>query len=299
MAFHPSILDAVGGTPLVRLPRLSAEAGVELLAKIEWMNPAGSVKDRVARAMVEDAERRGLLRPGATLVEPTSGNTGIALAMIAAARGYRLILTMPEAVSLERRALLRAYGAEVILTPGVLMHAAVEQAEALRRTLPGAVMLGQFDNPANPDAHERGTAVELWRDTDGRIDVFVAGIGTGGTITGVGRFLRARSPATRIVGVEPAGAAVLSGGAIGTHRIQGIGAGFVPRVLERALLDEVIAVDDESAWETARRAGREEGVLGGPSAGAALAAALRIAPRHPGARMVIVFADSAERYGSA
>lgn len=300
MPLASSIVDVIGETPLVRLDRLSRESGVEILAKLEGVNPAGSVKDRIARSMVDDAERRGLLRPGALLVEPTSGNTGIALAMIAAARGYRITLTMPEAMSRERVQLLRAYGAEVVLTPGTLMRGAVEQAEAIGRSVPGAVLLRQFDNPANPLAHERGTAEEIWRDTEGRLDVFVAGIGTGGTITGVSRVLKPRLPGLRVIGVEPDGAAVLSGRAPRGHYIQGIGAGFIPRVLDRTLVDEVIAVTEDQALAAARRLAREEGILAGISAGAALATVLSVAarPGMEGRRVVVVLADTGERYVS-
>ncbi|MBM4362322.1 MAG: cysteine synthase A [Deltaproteobacteria bacterium] len=300
MAIASSIVDVIGETPLVRLDRLSRATGVEILAKLEGVNPAGSVKDRIARSMIDDAERRGLLRPGALLVEPTSGNTGIALAMIAAARGYRITLTMPEAMSRERVQLLRAYGAEVVLTPGTLMRGAVEQAEAIGRSVPGAVLLRQFDNPENPLAHERGTAEEIWRDTEGRIDVFVAGIGTGGTITGVSRVLRPRLPGLRVIGVEPDGAAVLSGRAPRGHYIQGIGAGFVPKVLDRTLIDEVVAVTEDQALAAARRLAREEGILAGISAGAALATVLTVAarPGMEGRRVVVVLADTGERYVS-
>ncbi len=295
-----SIDQAVGATPLVRLARTSERAGIDLFAKLESLNPAGSVKDRVARAMIEDAEARGLLGPNAVLVEPTSGNTGIALAMIAASRGYRLVLTMPEAMSRERVALLRAYGAEVVLTPGALMKHAVEQAEVLGRTTRGAVMLRQFENPANPLVHERTTAEEIWADTDGRVDVVVAGVGTGGTITGIARALKPRAPALRVVGVEPKAAAVLSGGAPGAHGLQGIGAGFVPPLLERSLVDELVAVTDEEALSAARAAARHDGVLAGISSGAALAAALTLArrPAMRDKRVVVVFADAGERYAS-
>jgi cysteine synthase len=295
-----SITDVIGQTPLVRLEKLSRETGVEILAKIEGLNPAGSVKDRIARAMVDDAEQSGRLAPGATIIEPTSGNTGIALAMISAARGYRLVLTMPEAMSQERVALLRAYGAEVILTRGTLMQAAVEQAEALGRSTPGAVMLRQFENPANPRAHEQTTAEEIWRDTEGKVDVFVSGIGTGGTITGVMRVLRQRLPHARAVGVEPAGAAVLSGGTAGPHHIQGIGAGFVPKVLERDKIDEVVAVSEDEALDAARRLARSDGVLAGISSGAAMAALLRVAerPEFAGRRFVVMLPDTGERYVS-
>jgi cysteine synthase A len=288
--------ELIGGTPLVRLGRASERLGVEVLAKLEWFNPAGSIKDRIARALVDDAEARGRLAPGGVIVEPTSGNTGIALAMIAAQRGYELVLTMPEAMPKARVALLRAFGAKVLLTPGALMRPAVEQAELYVQAVPGAIMLRQFENPANPAAHEHTTAEEIWRDTDGAVDLFVAGIGTGGTITGVGRVLRARLPGVRIVGVEPAAAAVLTGGPIGNHGLAGIGAGFVPAVLERALIDEVIAVDDDVALAAARRVAREDGVPAGISSGAAMAAVEKLAPEHAGKRVVVIFPDSAERY---
>jgi cysteine synthase A len=300
VALFQSISDLIGDTPLLRLRRLSEECGVELLAKLEGGNPAGSVKDRIARSMVDDAERRGLLKPGATLIEPTSGNTGIALAMIAAARGYKLKLTMPEAMSRERVALLKAYGAEVFLTPGTLMREAVAKAEALGKEAPGAVLLRQFDNPANPAAHAATTAPEIWRDTEGRLDLFVAGIGTGGTITGVCQVLKQRAPGLFSVGVEPATAAVLSGSAPGQHHIQGIGAGFVPRVLDRALVDRVVGISEEDAIAAARRLARAEGVLAGISSGAALAAVLQLAaePRWRGKRCVVMFPDAGERYVS-
>jgi cysteine synthase A len=300
LPIYPSIAHVIGNTPLIRLARLSDELGVEVLAKLEGVNPAGSVKDRIAQAMVLDAEKSGRLSPGATLVEPTSGNTGIALAMIAAARGYRLVLTMPEAMSRERVALLKAYGAEVVLTPGTLMKQAVEQAELLGRTTPGSVMLRQFDNPANPRVHEETTAEEIWRDTGGELDMFVAGVGTGGTITGVGRVLRERSPRTRIVGVEPKNAAVLSGGRAGPHHLQGIGAGFVPSVLDRSVLSEVVRVGETEALEAARRVARADGVLAGISSGAALAAVIQLAqrPRDERLRIVVVLPDTGERYAS-
>jgi cysteine synthase A len=298
MAILPDITAAIGGTKLVRLPNLSRETGVEILAKIESSSPGGSVKDRIARAMVDDAHARGLLQPGATLIEPTSGNTGIALAMISAARGYRLILTMPEAMSAERVALLRAFGAEVILTPGSLMRESVHQAEALAATMPGALMLRQFENPVNPRVHSETTAEEIWRDADEQVDMFVAGIGTGGTITGVGRVLKQRRPSVRVVGVEPAAAAVLTGGPIGAHGIQGIGAGFVPAILDRSVVDEVVAVDDASAIAGARRLIETEGVLAGISSGAALSAALRSFERGSwrGRRVIVMLPDGGERY---
>jgi cysteine synthase A len=298
MPFLPDITAAIGATKLVRLPNLSRETGVELLAKVESSNPGGSVKDRIARAMVDDAEARGVLARGATLIEPTSGNTGIALAMIAAARGYRLILTMPEAMSSERVALLRAFGAEVILTPGALMKASVEQAEALAHTMPGAVMLRQFENPANPRIHAETTAEEIWRDVDAQVDLFVAGIGTGGTITGVGRVLKQRRPSVRVVGVEPAAAAVLTGGPLGHHGIQGIGAGFVPKNLDLSVVDEVIAVDDATAIMGSRRLVETEGLLAGISSGAVLSAALALFERESwrGRRAVAMLPDGGERY---
>ena len=295
-----SISDLIGETPLLRLRRLSDECGLEILAKLEGGNPAGSVKDRIARSMVDDAERSGRLAPGATLIEPTSGNTGIALAMIAAARGYKLKLTMPEAMSRERVALLKAYGADVILTPGALMREAVARADQLGKETPGAVLLRQFDNPANPAVHATTTAPEIWRDTEGKLDLFVAGIGTGGTITGVCRALKPRAPSLFSVGVEPAGAAVLSGAAPGQHHIQGIGAGFVPRVLDRSMVDRVVAISDDDAILAARRLARAEGVLAGISSGAALAAVLQLAsePRWQGKRCVVMFPDAGERYVS-
>jgi len=298
MRIAASIIETIGGTPLVRLEGLSREAGAEILVKLEHVNPAGSVKDRVARAMVDDAEARGVLRPGALIVEPTSGNTGIALAMIAARRGYRLVLTMPEAMPAARVALLRAYGAEVLLTPGALMTPAVEQAQLYAGSVPGAVMLKQFENPANPAVHQRTTGEEIWRDTGGRLDYFVAGIGTGGTITGVGRLLRQRSPGTIVVGVEPALAAVLTGGPVGNHILAGIGAGFVPRVLDRSVVDEVLAVEEDEGLDAARRVAREDGVPVGISSGAALAAVLRLCqrPEARGRRIVVVFPDGGERY---
>ncbi len=300
MPLFDSISDLIGNTPLLRLRKLSEECGLEILAKLEGGNPAGSVKDRIAQSMVDDAERRGLLKPGATLIEPTSGNTGIALAMIAAARGYRLQLTMPEAMSRERVSLLKAYGAEVILTPGTLMKEAVAQAEILGKQTPGAVLLRQFDNPANPAVHEATTGPEILRDTGGQLDLFVAGIGTGGTITGVGRALRPHLPDLVSVGVEPAAAAVLSGATPNHHHIQGIGAGFVPKVLDRSQMDRVLSIDEDEAIAAARRLARADGVLVGISSGAALAAVIRLARegRWQGKRCVVMLPDSGERYVS-
>jgi cysteine synthase A len=295
---HAGVHTTIGHTPLVELRRIGAGAGVRLLAKLESRNPGGSVKDRIAAAMVEDAERSGRLRPGGAIVEATSGNTGIALAVVAATKGYTLHVTMPERMSRERLALLRYLGAHVTLTPGTLMREAVERAEALRRSIPGAVALDQFNNPANPEAHRRTTALELWDDSGGALDVFVAGVGTGGTITGVGEVLKARKPEVRIVAVEPASAAVLTGRRPSNHMIQGIGAGFVPPLLNRAVIDEVIAVSDEEAFSHARRLAREEGILAGISSGATLAAALRLAtrPELGGKTIVFMICDSGERY---
>jgi cysteine synthase A len=299
----------IGRTPLCELRRIggndgnggnggSGAGGVRLLAKLELRNPGGSVKDRIAAAMVEDAERRGLLAPGGTIVEATSGNTGIALAFVAATKGYTLQVTMPERMSKERLTLLRYLGARVTLTPGTLMREAIDKAEQLRREIPGAVALDQFRNPANPEAHRETTAREIWEDASGEVDVFVAGVGTGGTITGVGEVLKARRPGVRIVAVEPAGAAVLSGQRAANHMIQGIGAGFIPPLLNRAVIDEVIAVSDEEAFAHARRLAREEGICAGISSGATLAAALRVArrPELAGKTIVFMVCDGGERY---
>jgi cysteine synthase len=292
---------AVGGTPLVSLRRMGEGLGGEICAKLEYFNPGGSVKDRIGVAMIDAAEAEGRIERGrSVIVEPTSGNTGIALAMVCAARGYELILTMPEGMSRERAKLLRAYGAEVRETPSLGgMSEAVELAEQICEQRKG-FMPQQFSNPANPDVHRRTTAEEIWADCDGEIGAFVAGVGTGGTITGVGRMLRERSPETLIVAVEPASSPVLSGGAAGPHKIQGIGAGFVPKVLDRSVIDEIVAVDDEDALETARLATRKEGVLAGISAGANIRAALEIAgrPELAGKRVVTIVCDSGERYVS-
>jgi cysteine synthase A len=290
----------IGRTPLVELRRTAGSGGaaVRLCAKLELRNPAGSVKDRIAAAMIEDAERRGVLQPGGTIVEATSGNTGIALAFVAASKGYSLHVTMPERMSKERLALLRYLGAHVTLTPGTLMREAVDKAEELRQATPGAVALDQFRNPANPAAHRETTAREIWDDTEGEIDVFVAGVGTGGTITGVGEMLKSKKPSVRVVAVEPANAAVLSGRRPANHMIQGIGAGFVPPLLNRAVIDEVMAISDDEAFAHARRLAREEGICAGISSGATLAAALRLAARPALAGQTIVFmvCDSGERY---
>ena len=293
-----SVLDLIGNTPLVRLNRLPSAGSATILAKVESQNPGGSVKDRIARAMIEDAEQRGALRAGSTLVEPTSGNTGIGLALVAVVKGYRLILTMPDDMSLERRRLLARLGAELVLTPAIEgMTGAVYAAQELCRTNPGYVMLQQFENPANPDAHRRTTALEILEATGAKIDAFVAGVGTGGTITGVGEVLRQRVPRVRIVAVEPARSPVLSGGKARVHGIQGIGASFVPGILNRTVIDEVVQVKDEDAMGTTLRLAREEGLLVGISAGANVWAALGVAERLGAGRTVVtVLCDTGERY---
>ena len=302
MTIASDITALIGATPLVRLNRLPAEYDccAEVVAKLESFNPSASVKDRIASAMVLEAEAQGTIEPGRTvLVEPTSGNTGIALAMVAAARGYRLILTMPDTMSTERRAMLRAYGAELQLTDGADgMAGAIALAKELVADIPGAYLLQQFDNPANPAVHERTTAEEIWRDCEGRVDALVAGVGTGGTITGCARLLKQRNPSLQVVAVEPAGSAVLSGQPPGVHRIQGIGAGFVPAVLERDLIDEVMAITDDAAMDVGRRLARSEGLLCGISSGAAVAAALQLAQRLSLAkgRVVVMLASYGERY---
>lgn len=298
MALLPNITTSIGKTPLVALSRYGQGLAGTLFGKWEAKNPGGGIKDRIALAMIEDAEASGRLGKGAVLVEPTSGNTGIALAMIAAARGYRLILTMPESMSAERVAMLRAYGAEVVLTRGTLMVEAVARAKAIAAETEGAVMLQQFENPANPAVHRATTAEEIWQDTNGAVDVVVAGVGTGGTITGVGEALKAKKKSVRMIAVEPKNAAVLSGGRAGPHHIQGIGAGFVPTILNRAIIDEVIAVTEEQAFAEARRLASTEGMLVGISAGAALAAAINVAAREDaqGACVVVLLCDGGERY---
>jgi cysteine synthase A len=291
-------LALVGNTPLTRLARVVPDGAATVLAKAEFRNPGGSVKDRPALFMVLRAEKEGKLQPGSTVVEATSGNTGISLAMIAAIRGYKCTLVMPEDMSVERRYILRAYGAEIVLTPAAEgMSGAVQRAAALVRETKGAFMPSQFENPANPESHERGTAVEILAQTAGRVDAFVAGVGTGGTITGVGRAMKARAGSKPlIVAVEPAGSAVLSGKAPGMHGIQGLGAGFVPRILDRSVIDEVLPVSDVAAERMARRLAREEGLLVGPSSGANVHAAVEIAKRFPGGQVVTILCDSGERY---
>ena len=301
MSVYESVAELVGRTPLLHLARYERhyQLSATLLAKLERFNPGGSSKDRVALSMIDDFEARGLLGPGSVLIEPTSGNTGIGLASLAAVRGYRAMIVMPETMSAERRALMSAYGAELVLTPGKEgMAGAIRRAEELAKTLPGALIAGQFDNPANPEAHYRTTGPELWADTEGKIDVFVAGYGTGGTITGVGRYLKERNPAVQIVAVEPEGCPVLTEGHGGAHQIQGIGGGFVPKNLDTSLLDRVIAVPDEVAMDTARALARLEGVLAGISSGAALWAAAQLAREdaYHGKTIAVLLPDTGERY---
>lgn len=296
-----NILELIGNTPLMELGRFSRAKGLSspLVAKLEYFNPAGSVKDRVALSLVEDAERRGVLGQGGTIIEPTSGNTGIGLAMVATVRGYRLILTMPETMSVERRKLLKALGAEIVLTPGAEgMSGAIAEAERLKESISGAVILQQFENPANVEAHRRTTAQEIWRDADGKIDIFVACVGTGGTVTGIGSVLKEKNPSVRIVAVEPASSPVLSGGKPGAHKIQGIGAGFVPKIYDSSVVDEVVAVEDADAFQASRDLARTEGVLVGISSGAALHAAAEMAlrPENAGKRVVVLLPDTGERY---
>ena len=291
----------IGRTPLLRLTRLEQQLGLYavLLAKLESFNPAGSVKDRVAKAMLDDAEAKGLIGPGGTIIEPTSGNTGIGLASVAAARGYRVIIVMPDTMSVERRQLMMAYGAELVLTPGAKgMTGAIEKAKELASETPGSFIPGQFENPANPDAHYRTTGPEIWQDTDGQIDLFVAGVGTGGTITGVSRYLKEQNPAIHVAAVEPADSPVLSGGKAGPHKLQGIGAGFVPAALNQQAYDEVLTVTTEQAFEASRALGRAEGVLAGISSGAALAGAIRLArlPENAGKTIVTLLPDTGDRY---
>ena len=298
---YKSADQLIGRTPLVELSNIEAsqKLGATLLAKLEYFNPAGSVKDRVAKAMIDDAEVRGALKPGATIIEPTSGNTGIGLAAVAAARGYRTIIVMPETMSVERRQLMRAYGAELVLTEGSKgMEGAIAEARKLAEGIEGSFIPSQFDNPANPQAHFDTTGPEIWNDTDGRVDIFVAGIGTGGTITGVGRYLKSKNPGVKVVAVEPASSPVLSTGVSGPHKIQGIGAGFVPGVLDRQIYDEVITVENEDAFATGRLIGRQEGVLVGISSGAAAWAAIQLAKRSENAGKLIValLPDTGDRY---
>jgi len=298
---YDSIIDTIGATPLVRFKRLAAEAGVkaDIVGKLEFFNPLASVKDRIGVALVEAAEASGALQPGGTIIEPTSGNTGIALAFVAAAKGYKLILTMPESMSLERRKMLQLLGAEIVLTPASKgMTGAVRQAEELAAATPGAIIPQQFKNAANPAIHSRTTAEEIWADTNGKIDILVSGVGTGGTVTGVGRVLKARKPGVKIVAVEPEDSPVLSGGAPGPHKIQGIGPGFVPDILDRSVLDEILQIGNETALSTARKAAKIEGIPVGISSGAALAAALELGarPENEGKLIVAIIPSFAERY---
>lgn len=300
---YDSILDLVGKTPLVELKRIEEKEGLQakLIAKVESFNPAGSVKDRIAKAMIEDAEAKGLLKEGSVIIEPTSGNTGIGLAAAATVKGYRMILTMPETMSVERRNIVKAYGAEVVLTDGTKgMKGAIEKADELAKEIPNSFIAGQFVNPANPATHKRTTGPEIWEDTDGEVDIFVAGVGTGGTITGTGEYLKEKKPEVKIVAVEPASSPVLSDGVSGPHKIQGIGAGFVPDTLNTSIYDEIIKVENEDAFETGRYLAAEEAILAGISSGAALYAAIQLAKReeNKGKTIVVLLPDNGDRYYS-
>ena len=299
---YANATELIGHTPLLKVDNYAKEQGVTdavLLAKLEYFNPAGSVKDRIALSMVEDAEKKGILKPGATIIEPTSGNTGIGLASVAAAKGYRTILTLPETMSVERRNLLKAYGAELVLTEGAKgMKGAIAKAEELQKEIPGAVILGQFDNPANPAAHAATTGPEIWEDTDGKVDIFVAGVGTGGTVTGIGTYLKSKNPNVKVVAVEPADSPVLSGGKPGPHKLQGIGAGFVPSILNTQIYDEIITVTTDEAFSSGRLIAHKEGILVGITSGAALYAAASLArrPENKGKTIVALLPDSGDRY---
>ena len=300
---YDSILDLVGKTPLVELKRIEEKEGLQakLIAKVESFNPAGSVKDRIAKAMIEDAEAKGLLKEGSVIIEPTSGNTGIGLAAAATVKGYRMILTMPETMSVERRNIVKAYGAEVVLTDGTKgMKGAIEKADELAKEIPNSFIAGQFVNPANPATHKKTTGPEIWEDTDGEVDIFVAGVGTGGTITGTGEYLKEKKPEVKIVAVEPASSPVLSEGVSGPHKIQGIGAGFVPETLNTSIYDEIIKVENEDAFETGKYLAAEEAILAGISSGAALYAAIQLAKReeNKGKTIVVLLPDNGDRYYS-
>lgn len=303
MTVFSSVLDLVGGTPLLEAKNLERELGLKakILMKLEYLNPAGSVKDRIARAMILDAREKGLLKEGATLIEPTSGNTGIGLASMAASLGYRLILTMPETMSVERRNILKAYGAEIVLTDGARgMTGAIEKAKELAQEIPDSFIPGQFENPVNPKAHIETTGPEIWEDTKGKVDIFVAGVGTGGTITGVGTYLKEKNPNVKIVAMEPSDSPVLSGGKPGPHKLQGIGAGFVPETLDTEIYDEILTIGSEEAFSGARQIAQKEGVLVGISSGAAFAAAVKLAkrPENEGKTIVVLLPDSGDRYYS-
>ena len=301
MKVYERTTDLIGGTPLLKLNNIvgDTQTQADIYGKLEYFNPAGSVKDRIARAMIDDAEKSGALKPGAVIIEPTSGNTGIGLASVAASRGYKIILTMPETMSVERRNLLKAYGAELVLTDGAKgMKGAIAKAEELAKETPGSFIPSQFTNPANPAAHKATTGPEIWEDTDGKVDIFVAGVGTGGTLSGVGEYLKSKNPNVKVVAVEPAGSPVLSKGVAGPHKIQGIGAGFVPDTLDTDIYDEIITVENEDAFETGRRLARKGGVLVGISSGAAVYAALQLAkrPENEGKVIVALLPDTGERY---
>ena len=296
-----SLIDLIGNTPLLKINNYNKEfaSAADILVKLEYLNPAGSVKDRIGKALIEDAEQKGLLKPGAVIIEPTSGNTGIGLASVAAAKGYKAILTMPDTMSIERRNLLKAYGAEVVLTPGAQgMSGAVEKAEALAKEIPGAFVPGQFTNPANPAAHRATTGPEIWRDTEGKVDIFIAGVGTGGTLTGVGSYLKEKNPGIKIIAVEPAASPLLSKGQAGPHKIQGIGANFIPATLDTKIYDEILAIENEAAFTAVKRLAKKEGLLVGISSGAAVAAATILAKRPENKNKIIValLPDTGDRY---